>query len=241
MVTTLATHGTAVTLEGVLLARKDFRALGLTYSLVGLSIGAMLAAVRASGAGLLGVWGVYVWYCAVRALSFAGLGGLLRRPRDAASPPPPAVPLQPRAPAGEAIILFDGVCTLCSKFVQFVLDRDRDGVFRFASLQSEVGRAYVARAGLPQDLSTIVLVDEDGTHTRSTAALRILRGCAHSRRRGAHLVAATFLLWVPRPLRDIGYRLVAASRYSVFGKDDGETCRLMTAKTRARFAVEPPR
>ena len=77
MIATLATHGTAVTLEGVLLARKDFRALTLTYSLVGLSIGALLALVRTSGAGLLGVWGVYVWYCGVRAVIFAGLGGLL--------------------------------------------------------------------------------------------------------------------------------------------------------------------
>ena len=87
MVATLATHGTAVTLEGVLLARKDFRALGLTYTLVGLSIGAMLALVRGSGAGLLGVWAVYVWYCAVRVVSFAGLGGLLARggPRNAAT------------------------------------------------------------------------------------------------------------------------------------------------------------
>ena len=75
---TLATHGSAVTLEGLLLARKDFRGLALTYGAVGASIAAMLALVRRSNAGLLGVWAVYVWYCLSRVVAFAGFGGLLR-------------------------------------------------------------------------------------------------------------------------------------------------------------------
>lgn len=80
MAATLATHGTAVTLEGLLLARKAFRGLALTYTMVALTVGAALSFVRASGAGLLGVWAVYVWYCAVRVIAFAGVGGLLSWP-----------------------------------------------------------------------------------------------------------------------------------------------------------------
>ena len=79
MVATLAAHGTAVTLEGLLLARKAFRALTLAYTGVLVSVAAGLYFVRSSGAGLLGVWAMYVWYCAGRALMFAGLGGLFGR------------------------------------------------------------------------------------------------------------------------------------------------------------------
>ena len=77
VVGTLSTHGTAVTLEGLLLAQKNFRGLGLTYVAVALSVGALLALVRTSGAGLLGVWGVYGWYCAFRVVAFSAFGGLL--------------------------------------------------------------------------------------------------------------------------------------------------------------------
>jgi hypothetical protein len=77
MVATLATHGTAVTLEGLLLARKAFRGLTLAYTGVLLSGAGHLLLVRNSAAGLLGVWAVYVWYCAGRAIAFAALGGLL--------------------------------------------------------------------------------------------------------------------------------------------------------------------
>ena len=79
MLATLATHSTAVTLEGLLLARKAFRALAVTYTGVAISVAAALAFVRSSRAGLAGVWGVYVWYCFGRVIAFAGFGGLLRR------------------------------------------------------------------------------------------------------------------------------------------------------------------
>ena len=79
MVATLATHGTAVTLEGLLLARKAFRGLAAVYTGVFLSVAAGLLLVRTRSLGLLGVWAVYVWYCAGRAVAFAALGGLLGR------------------------------------------------------------------------------------------------------------------------------------------------------------------
>ena len=140
-----------------------------------------------------------------------------------------------KMPEGSALVLFDGVCLLCSTFVQFVIDRDTSDRFRFATLQSDVGRAYLRRAGLPHDVSTIVLVDEAGVHVRSTAALRVLSRCS-----GLWPVFHAVLIWVPRPLRDMGYAAVAMARFRVFGKDEGESCRRMTAATRWRFAVDEP-
>ena len=81
----------------------------------------------------------------------------------------------PALQAGHAILLFDGVCLLCNKFVHAVYDNDPAERFQFASLQSEVGLALLEQHGMKADLSTVVLIDEAGAHVRSTAALRVLR------------------------------------------------------------------
>ena len=85
------------------------------------------------------------------------------------------------------------------------------------------------KVGLPLDVSTVVLVDEEGAHTRSTAALRVLARCGLP----WSLLHYT-MIWIPRPLRDIGYRAVASVRYRIFGRDDGEHCRRMTKALRKR-------
>ena len=134
---------------------------------------------------------------------------------------PPPAPLATKE--GAALLLFDSVCLMCSAFVNWVVAHDASNVFRFAPLQSHLGEACLQRAGLPLDLSTLVLIDEDGVHTRSTAALRVLRRCS-----GCWPLVHNLLVWVPRPLRDLGYRGVAAVRYKVFGRviDDSnsDTC-----------------
>ena len=90
MATTLSIHGTAVTLEGYLLARRAFGALGLTYAFVAASVAFLLRLVRISSDGLLsglgGVWLVYVWFQIVRIAGFAWGGGLLRWPPRPAAP-----------------------------------------------------------------------------------------------------------------------------------------------------------
>lgn len=138
--------------------------------------------------------------------------------------PPVSPPPSPRAP----VLLFDGVCGLCHRAVAFVLARDRRGVFRFASLQSEVGRALAARCGLrPDALDTLVLVEGERCSTRSTAALRVAR-----RLTGAWPLLAALLV-VPRPLRDAVYDAVAARRYRWFGRYD--SCPLPPPALRPRF------
>ncbi len=126
------------------------------------------------------------------------------------------------------LILYDGDCGLCQKSVRFVLDRDPGGRFRFAALQSDVGRQVLKAANLPEDFAdSLVLVDDVGTHTHSTAAVRIARQLDGP----ARLLAVG--RFVPRPLRDAAYRLVARNRFRFFGK--GDACETATEAERARF------
>ena len=128
------------------------------------------------------------------------------------------------------VVLFDGVCNVCSRTVNFIIDRDPEGTFRFASLQSEAGRRILQGLGgtIPEgDPETIVVVDRSRLYEQSGAMLRIAR-----RMRGAWPLL-TALLVVPRPLRDALYRWAAARRYKWFGKSD--TCRVPTQELRARF------
>ena len=129
--------------------------------------------------------------------------------------------------AAGPVVLYDGACGLCSRWVRFLIKRDAAGTIRFASLQSDVGRSMLAAAGLPEDLVTVVLIEHGEAATRSTAALR---ACRYLRTPARWL---SWLLLIPRPLRDVGYRIVAATRYRWFGRDD--VCALATPEELARF------
>jgi predicted DCC family thiol-disulfide oxidoreductase YuxK len=126
------------------------------------------------------------------------------------------------------ILLFDGVCNFCNSAVNFVIDHDRSGRFRFASLQSDAGRALLQRHGLGDlPLSTMVLIDEGRAYSDSEGVLRAAR-----RLGGAFALLVPFLL-VPRRLRDAAYRAFARRRYRLFGQSD--QCRVPTPEIRARF------
>ena len=141
------------------------------------------------------------------------------------------------ATVARPLILFDGVCNLCNAWVQWVLERDEQGVFRLASLQSEAARRALAEArpsGSHGQLSdSLVLLDEDGVHTQSEAAIGVARrlGLPYS------LLASAIL--IPRPLRDGVYRFVARNRYRWFGRRS--VCMTPTPELAARFldADEP--
>ena len=140
---------------------------------------------------------------------------------------PDRSPLLPDAEsARHPVVLFDGVCNLCNASVGFLIDRDPDAVFRFAPLQSDIGRALVADCDLEGE-DSIVLVEDGQCYLRSDAALRIA-----GRMRGAWPLLGVFRL-VPRPLRDALYRTVAQNRYRWFGKQDA--CRLPTPDLQRRF------
>jgi predicted DCC family thiol-disulfide oxidoreductase YuxK len=126
------------------------------------------------------------------------------------------------------IILFDGVCTLCNGWVQFIIKRDSPALFRFATLQSQTGQRLLAQYGLSlRSMETMVLIDGGSAFTKSDAALRIAR----------YLPGVwplfDILCIVPRFLRNRAYDLVARNRYRWFGKHD--VCMVPTGDMRHRF------
>ncbi len=126
------------------------------------------------------------------------------------------------------VILFDGVCNLCNASVQWVLKRDKNGVFRFAALQSETGQRLLDRFGLSQEtFDTIVLVDGDRIFTRSDAVLELVR-----RLRFPWSWLYIFH-WMPAPLRNGLYTFIARNRYRWFGRQN--ECWLPRPEWKARF------
>ncbi len=125
-------------------------------------------------------------------------------------------------------ILFDGVCNLCSGFVVFTIKRDPDAKFKFASLQSNEGRNLQKEFGInPDNIKTMVLVENDNYYLKSDAVLRIFK----------HLDGMWFILYyliyIPMPIRNFVYDLVANNRYRWFGKKD--VCMLPTPELKKRF------
>ncbi|MEW6683878.1 MAG: DCC1-like thiol-disulfide oxidoreductase family protein [Nitrospirota bacterium] len=113
------------------------------------------------------------------------------------------------------LILYDGVCRLCTGTVLFVIKRDRRKRFRFASMQSPLGQRLLRSVGLsPDELKTFVLVDESRHFTKSEAALRVAADL------GGLWRAVSLLRVIPGPIRDGVYDWVARNRYRWFGRLD---------------------
>jgi predicted DCC family thiol-disulfide oxidoreductase YuxK len=126
------------------------------------------------------------------------------------------------------ILLFDGVCNLCSGAVRFVIRHDPGGRFRFAALQSEAGRRLLVQHGLPADaLDTFVLIAGARCFTRSDAAIEL------ARRLGGAWRGLALLRLVPRPIRDAAYGVVVRNRYRWFGRS--ESCMVPTPELARRF------
>ena len=126
------------------------------------------------------------------------------------------------------VLLFDGVCNLCNGVVQWVIERDPEGTFRFAALQSDAGQRLLERHDLPtEDFDSFVVVEGETYYTKSTAALRIARGL------GVPYSIFYPAIVVPRFVRDRVYDWVAANRYDWFGKR--ESCMMPTPEREARF------
>ncbi len=131
------------------------------------------------------------------------------------------------------VLLFDGVCNLCTGLVQWVIEHDPDGVIRFASLQSDAGQHLLDEHDLPSSaFETMVLVENDEVYTKSSAALRLAK----------HLGLPYALLYpaviIPRGVRDRVYDVVANNRYEWFGQRD--TCMRPTPDLQDRFIEHHP-
>ncbi|MGQ0642361.1 MAG: thiol-disulfide oxidoreductase DCC family protein [Gemmatimonadaceae bacterium] len=125
------------------------------------------------------------------------------------------------------IVYYDGVCALCNRFVRWALRRDRKRRLLFAALDS--GHGTRLRRAFPETKSvdSIIVRDGDRVFVKSDAILAIAQQLGPAWR----LTAAWRLL--PRPLRDLGYDMIAARRYRWFGRLDA--CPLPAADERDRF------
>ena len=132
------------------------------------------------------------------------------------------------------ILLYDGVCGLCNRFVQFILHRDRNAIFRFASLQSALAAGILTRHNIsPTDLDTVYVVlnhdrPDESLLSRSAAVLFVLKQLP-----GAWRPTASLLQLFPKLLRDAAYNTVARHRYRIFGRND--TCTLPRDADPSRF------
>ena len=130
-------------------------------------------------------------------------------------------------------MLYDGVCGLCSRLLQFLLEHDRRAVFTFASLQSAVGRAMVGRfGGNPNELASFHVLanyraDNPQMFSRSHAALFVAGEL------GWPWKAAVLARVLPTAMLDRAYNVVARNRYRMFGRF--EQCLTPRPEFRGRF------
>ncbi|MDN3016013.1 thiol-disulfide oxidoreductase DCC family protein [Paenibacillus sp. BSR1-1] len=127
----------------------------------------------------------------------------------------------------ERIVLFDGVCNLCNDSVQFILKRDINKSFKFASLQGETGQKLLNQYGLNPAMNSFVLIENNKPYLKSTAALRVCR-----KLRGTWRLFSLLIL-IPKPFRDFVYGVIANNRYKWFGKI--ESCLLPSPEWKDRF------
>jgi predicted DCC family thiol-disulfide oxidoreductase YuxK len=133
-------------------------------------------------------------------------------------------------PSAPVIVLFDGECNFCSRSINFILNHDPAGRFRFASQQSTAGAALLKAHGYRPAPSSVIVIDPATGRplTRSAAVLRIADEMP---------TPWWWLRWlgavVPGPVRDALYDAVANNRYRLFGKSTA--CMMLTAEMATRF------
>jgi len=132
-------------------------------------------------------------------------------------------------PQDKKIILFDGVCNLCDSSVQYVIKHDKKDLFRFVSLQSELGQKILKHIGInPIHTDSIVLYEPGiSYYYKSTAALQIAKVLS-----GVFTLARVFTL-LPTGISDTIYDYIAKNRYKWYGKK--EACMIPTYELKAKF------
>jgi predicted DCC family thiol-disulfide oxidoreductase YuxK len=124
------------------------------------------------------------------------------------------------------VILYDGICVFCSRWIRFIAARDRAKRFRFTAIQSDYGAGLARAFGIdPDDPDTNAVIHGGVAYFKSDAALTVLSNLP-----GWHWTR--LLLAAPKPLRNAVYNLVAKNRYRIFGKY--ERCFVPDAAMRAR-------
>ena len=126
------------------------------------------------------------------------------------------------------IILFDGVCVLCSAWANFMIQHDPQYQFKLVSAQSKLGQQLLSTYQLPTDhFETMVLLEQGQLYTESTAFLRIIQ------RVGFPYSILKYGKVIPKAVRDVAYRRTALNRYWLFGQT--EQCYVVTPDIQQHF------
>ena len=137
-------------------------------------------------------------------------------------------PAVPAFADDKPVVIFDGMCALCSRSAAFVLRHDANAAFRLLPAQSPLGGVLYRHFGLsPADYETMILLRDGVAHFKSEAAIRIAQGLGFP-----WSLAAVFRI-VPRSLRDRLYMLVARNRFRWFGRR--ETCYMPDSRFSGRM------
>ena len=130
---------------------------------------------------------------------------------------------------GKKIILFDGVCNLCNGVIQFIIKRDKKDVFRYAALQSELGKQLTEERGInTSKVDSFVLIEPGVAYfVKSDAALEIAKDF------GGIWKLFQLFQWIPTSFRNVVYDFVARNRYRWFGRKD--QCMIPTPELQAKF------
>lgn len=131
--------------------------------------------------------------------------------------------------SSEHIIVFDGVCSLCSGAMHFIIKRDPYAIFRFAALQSDAGSRLLRQHGLdPAEATSMLLVKDGKAYLKSDAVQQIAKILPWPWKAGYMLLAL-----IPHSFRNWAYDFIARNRYRWFGKK--ERCTVLSAEISARF------
>jgi predicted DCC family thiol-disulfide oxidoreductase YuxK len=115
----------------------------------------------------------------------------------------------------ENILLFDGFCNLCSRLVNFIIKRDKKAKFLFVPLQSASGQSLLKKFGLPtDDFDSVVYIRSDKYFLKSSAILHILKEMG-----GIWKLFFIFII-IPNFISDLIYKIIAKTRYKIFGRHD---------------------
>ncbi len=125
------------------------------------------------------------------------------------------------------IILFDGVCNYCNWMVKFAIKHDKNGVLRFASLQSDIGKKIRLKYQIPDDVDSLVFVDNNQAFTYAAAAIGITKYFKYPAK--LLYLFRIFPSFISTPI----YKFIAKNRYKWFGKTD--ECQIPSPEIKNRF------
>ncbi len=127
----------------------------------------------------------------------------------------------------DKIILFDGECNFCDYSVQFIIKRDKKSLYKFTSIQSDIGQKILSNYNVDNNINSFILIENNKCYFKSSAALRVCKNLS-----GAWKLLY-ILLVLPKKFRDFFYNIIAKNRYKWFGKKD--SCMLPSPEIRKRF------